>query len=217
MSTPFDRALRGDVVTTETILRDGDVALRGEAIAAIGRGAPPPAGETLDHSGRLILPEMVDGHMRTCSALARTASARYLCVTENELVRPRGSRERNPPFRSADEIPRIREALPDRRGLPPILMATGCAERSAPRHGLWPRKGAIRIGSGTDFLVAERGDVRFDQAAIVAREDRRWSPCHARTMRARVAATLPRGKVVWNGAQVLSAPGTGRFAPRQTR
>ncbi|MBW4090820.1 MAG: dihydroorotase family protein [Proteobacteria bacterium] len=453
MSTPFDCVLRGDVVTTETILRDGYVALRGEIIAAIGQGEPPPAGETLDHSGRLILPGLVDGHMHTSSALgwagiegatrsaaaggvttccdmpydvplpvtdadrlaekigwvdrtahvdvalygtiaktggldaiaglaaagisafklstyeydavrfpridhptmlaafaaiaktglpvaihnedqelveSLTAQARaagqndpimhcrtrpplaetmadleifemglatgahvhiahsslargfdiaqaframggqatgeaciqYLCMTEDDLVRLRGFGKCNPPFRSADEIPRMWEALLDgriayvstdhapwprarktdpdifacaagltgmqsfaplmftlldERGLSPTVMATYCAERSAQLHGLWPKKGAIRIGSDADFVVLERGDFRFDQAAIVDREDQRWSPYHGRTMRARVAATVLRGQVVWDGAQVLSVPGTGRFVPRQTR
>ena len=453
MSTPFDRVIRGDVVTTETILRDGYVALRGETIAAIGQGVPPPAGETLDHSGRLILPGLVDGHMHTSSALgwagiegatrsaaaggvttccdmpydvplpvtdagklaekigwvdrtahvdvalygtiaktgglgaiaelaaagisafklstyeydavrfpridhptmlaafaaiaktglpvaihnedqelveSLTAEARaagrtdpimhcrtrpplaetmadleifemglatgahvhiahsslargfdiaqaframggqatgeaciqYLCMTEEDVVRLRGFGKCNPPFRSADEIPRMWEALLagriayvstdhapwpharktdpdifvcaagltgmqsfaplmftllDERGLSPTLMATYCAERSAQLHGLWPKKGAIRIGSDADFAVLERGDFRFDQSAIVDREDQRWSPYHGRPMRVRVAATILRGQTVWDGAHVLTVPGTGRFVPRQTR
>ena len=69
MSAPFDRVILGDVVTTDTILRRGYVAVRGETIAAIGQGEPPPAAETVDHSGRLILPGLVDGHMHTSSAL----------------------------------------------------------------------------------------------------------------------------------------------------
>ena len=69
MSAPFDRVILGDVVTTDTILRRGYIAVRGETIAAIGQGEPPPAAETVDHSGRLILPGLVDGHMHTSSAL----------------------------------------------------------------------------------------------------------------------------------------------------
>src|SRR6185437_14783022 len=46
----------------------GYVAVRGETIAAIGEGAPPPATEIIDHSGRLILPGLVDGHMHTSSS-----------------------------------------------------------------------------------------------------------------------------------------------------
>ncbi|MGH7153522.1 MAG: dihydroorotase, partial [Acetobacteraceae bacterium] len=69
MSVPFDRIIRGDVVTADTILKDGYIAVRGEVISAIGQGDPPPAREMLDYSGKLILPGLVDGHMHTSSAI----------------------------------------------------------------------------------------------------------------------------------------------------
>lgn len=69
MSDAFDSVVIGDLVDTDRVLRDGYVAVRGEAIAAIGQGAPPPAAQTLDHRGRLILPGLVDGHMHTGSAI----------------------------------------------------------------------------------------------------------------------------------------------------
>src|SRR5215470_6673291 len=68
MSAPFDRVIIGDIVTSETIIRGGYVAVRGETIAAIGEGVPPPASEIIDHSGKLILPGLVDGHMHTSSS-----------------------------------------------------------------------------------------------------------------------------------------------------
>ena len=43
--------------------------------------------------------------------------------------------------------------LLDERGLPPTLMATYCAERSARMHGLWPRKGALRVGSDAAAML----------------------------------------------------------------
>ncbi len=444
--------IRGDVVTGETILKQGYVAVRGETIAAIGHGTPPPATETLDYSGKLILPGLVDGHMHTSSALGwagiegatcsaaaggvttccdmpydvphpvtdaskladkigwveRTAHVdmalygtitktggvdaipdlasggisafklstyeydpvrfpridhptmlaafgaiaatglpvaihnedqelvetltnearaagrtepimhcrtrppvvetmadleifemaletgahvhiahsslargfniaesfrrmgakatgeaciQYLCMTEDDIVRLGGRGKCNPPFRTAAEIPRMwdalladriayvstdhapwpieRKTLPDifacgagliglqsfaplmytlldERGLSPTLMATYCAERTAKMHGLWPKKGAIRIGSDADLLVLERGDFTFNEAAIVDRPELRWSPYHGRHMRARVAATLLRGRLIWDGAQVLAKPGDGQFVRRQT-
>ncbi len=69
MATPFDRVFLGDVVTSSEVIRGGYVAVRGETIAAIGRGAPPPAGEIIDHTGKMIMPGLVDGHMHTSSAL----------------------------------------------------------------------------------------------------------------------------------------------------
>jgi allantoinase len=107
--------------------------------------------------------------------------------------------------------------LLDERGLPPTMMATYCAERSAQLHGLWPRKGALRVGSDADLCVLERGDFTFDEAAIVDRPELRWSPYHGRRMRARVAATFLRGRVIWDGSRLLAQPGDGHFLCRGAR
>lgn len=107
--------------------------------------------------------------------------------------------------------------LLDERGLSPSLLATYCAERSARLHGLYPKKGALRVGSDCDLLVLQPGDFTFDEADIVDRPELRWSPWHGRRMRARVAATVLRGEPVWDGARVLATPGSGRFVPRQAQ
>jgi allantoinase len=101
------------------------------------------------------------------------------------------------------------------RGLSPTLMATYTAERSAKLHGLYPKKGCIRVGSDCDLVVMEPGNFTFDEATIQDRPEMRWSPYHGRAMRARVAATVLRGQVIWNGAEVLAVPGTGQFVKRQ--
>ena len=67
-ATPFDRVIRGDIVLTDRVLRDGYVAIRGETIAAIGEGLSPPAKDVVDHSGKYVLPGLVDGHMHTSSS-----------------------------------------------------------------------------------------------------------------------------------------------------
>jgi allantoinase len=105
--------------------------------------------------------------------------------------------------------------LLEERGLPLTLMARYCAERPALFHGLAPRKGSIRLGADADFCVMRRADYAFDAAAIVDREENRWSPYDGRRMSARVAATILRGRTIWDGTQVLAAPGTGGFLPRQ--
>jgi allantoinase len=104
--------------------------------------------------------------------------------------------------------------LLDERGLPPSVMATYCAERPARHHGLDGRKGAIAPGKDADLLVLEPGRFTFDEAQIQDRPELRWSPYHGRPMRARVAATLLRGRVVWDGRAVLAEPGDGRFIRR---
>jgi allantoinase len=453
VSVPFDRVIIGEVVTSDTVIPHGYIAVRGETIAAIGEGAPPPANQIIDHSDRLILPGLVDGHMHTSSStgwpgietatksaaaggvttcvdmpydvprpvtdaailadkigwvertahvdmalygtitkvggigaitglaadgisafklstyeydavrfpridhptmlaafreiaktglpvaihnedqelvemltaqaraegrtdpimhcrtrppLAETmadleifemaletgahvhiahsslargfeiadvfrgmgaettgeACIQYLCMTEDDIVRLGGKGKCNPPFRTAAEVERMwqcltagkiayvstdhapwpieRKTLPDifangagltglqsfaplmfslleERGLPPTLMATYCAENSARMHGLWPRKGAIRVGSDADLCVLERGDFVFDEAAIQDRPEMRWSPYHGQRMHARVAAAYLRGVLIWDGANVLARPGDGRFVRRQVR
>ena len=66
---PFDLVINGDIVLSDRVIAGGYVAVRGETIAAIGEGAPPPAKAMAAHDGRLILPGLVDGHMHTSSAL----------------------------------------------------------------------------------------------------------------------------------------------------
>ncbi len=451
MSTLFDRVITGTIVTTDAILREGYVAVRGEVIAAIGQGVPPVAEATISHGDNLIFPGLVDGHMHTSSstgwpgietasrsaaaggvttccdmpydvplpvtdaallrdkidwvertshvdmalygtitktggvhaipelaaggisafklstyeydairfpridhptmlaafhAIAKTglpcaihnedqelvetltAEARaagrtdpimhcrtrpplaesmadleifemaletgahvhiahssiargftlaeefrrlgakttgeacihYLCMTEDDIVRLKGFGKCNPPFRTAAEVermwgmliadkiayvstdhapwPRERKtgddiftcgagltglqsfaplmfSLLEERGLSPMLMATYCAERSAKLHGIWPKKGAIRVGSDADLVVLERGDFSFDENSLVDRPEMNWSPYHGRPMRARVAATWLRGRMIWDGVSVLSKLGDGRFVRRQ--
>ena len=188
------------------------------------------------------------------------ACIHYLCMTEDDIVRLKGFGKCNPPFRTAAEVERMWEclladkiayistdhapwprarklgddifacgagltglqsfaplmfSLLEERGLPPTLMATYCAERSAKLHGLWPRKGAIRVGSDADLVVLEPGNFTFDEKVLVDRPEMNWSAYHGRPMRARVAATWLRGRMIWNGETVLSKPGDGRFVARQ--
>jgi allantoinase len=188
------------------------------------------------------------------------ACIQYLCMTEDDLVRLGGRGKCNPPFRRADEVERMWDALAadkiayvstdhapwpadrkqsadifacgagltglqsfapvmftllDERGLSPTLMATYCARRSAQLHGIWPRKGEIAVGSDADLVVLEQGEFTFDESDIQDVPVMRWSPYHGRPLRARVAATLLRGQVIWDGATVLAQPGGGRFVRRE--
>lgn len=187
------------------------------------------------------------------------ACIQYLCLTEDDIIRLAGIAKCNPPVRTAAEVERMwqcltrdkiayvstdhapwpiaRKTLPDifdcgagltglqsfaplmfslleERGLPLTLMATYCAERSARLHGLWPKKGSLGVGADADLVVMERGDFTFDQSAILDRPEMRWSPYHGRRMRGRVAATYLRGKLIWDGTQLLAKPGDGRFVAR---
>jgi allantoinase len=106
-------------------------------------------------------------------------------------------------------------SLLKQRGLSPSLMALYCAERPARFHGLYPKKGALRVGADADLLVMEEGDFTFDARDIQDQEDAKWSPYDGMKVKGRVAATWLRGKQIWDGKQVLAKPGAGRFVPRQ--
>ena len=104
--------------------------------------------------------------------------------------------------------------LLEERGLPPTMMAMYCARRSAQLHGIWPRKGEIAPGSDADLVVIEPGAFTFDEAAIEDVPAMRWSPYHGRALRGRVAATMLRGRLIWDGRTVLARPGQGQFVRR---
>lgn len=104
--------------------------------------------------------------------------------------------------------------LLSKRGLPPTMLATYCAERTARFHGLYPQKGAIRVGSDADLCVIRPGRVTFDEATIVDRPECRWSPYHGMEMAGAVTATLLRGTLIYSAGNVLARPGTGRFVKR---
>ncbi len=65
---PYDLLLRGDIVLSSGVVKDGHVAIREGRIAAIGEGVPPPAKVVADHRGKLVMPGLVDGHMHTSSS-----------------------------------------------------------------------------------------------------------------------------------------------------
>ncbi|WP_372618720.1 dihydroorotase [Falsiroseomonas sp.] len=67
-ATPFDLVITGDIVLSDRVVTGGYVAVRGETIAAIGEGAPPPARAVAHHAGKLVMPGLVDGHMHTASS-----------------------------------------------------------------------------------------------------------------------------------------------------
>jgi len=64
----FDLIVRGDLVLPDRVLKDGYLAVQGDAIGAIGVGLAPKARETLDARGNLIFPGIIDGQVHAGSA-----------------------------------------------------------------------------------------------------------------------------------------------------
>ncbi len=107
-------------------------------------------------------------------------------------------------------LPLFFTAAIDQRGQPLPVVARLLAEAPAMHFGLYPRKGAIVVGADADFAIAERGRFTFDEQRQHCRRAP-WSPYHGRAVGMRVAATYLRGKHIFDGTEVLAAPGDGRF------
>lgn len=95
---------------------------------------------------------------------------------------------------------------------PERVIATYLAEKPATFFGLWPRKGALTVGADADIVVLAPGAYRFD--ASTTRDGLNWSPYDGETFDARVATTVLRGRIAWDGETILAEPGSGRFQPR---
>lgn len=122
-------------------------------------------------------------------------------------------------YEAGPGVPGIESLLPafytglEMRGFDaPRALAAHLSEKPAKLFGLWPRKGAIALGADADLVVLEPG--RFPYDSRHAHDDVNWSPYDGMVFTVRVAATLVRGTSVWDGTDVLVAPGFGRFVRR---
>ena len=85
---------------------------------------------------------------------------------------------------------------------------------SAPARffGIAARKGAIEPGRDADFAVIEDGCFPWNEAR--SHDGLNWSPYHGHDFAARCAATYLRGDLVWDGKDILNAPGRGSYVRR---
>ncbi|MBI4182429.1 MAG: amidohydrolase family protein [Proteobacteria bacterium] len=95
------------------------------------------------------------------------------------------------------------------RGLPIEAMSYYLSEAPARHFGLYPRKGALKVGSDADIVVLDPTPFVFDEAAIP--DTVRSSLYHGRRFAGRIAATFVRGRKAFDGERVLVEKGFGRF------
>lgn len=92
-------------------------------------------------------------------------------------------------------------------------LARICCENPARVFGLYPRKGAVEAGADADLVI-------YDPSSRTTVEDAGlhsaagYSPFHGMDVRGRVAMTVLRGEIAYDGATVLAPSGHGRFIPR---
>ncbi len=78
--------------------------------------------------------------------------------------------------------------------------------------GLYPRKGAIRVGSDADLALWDpEREVTIGNAMLHHACDH--TPYEGRRVRGWPVTTISRGEVVWHEGEVFSRPGRGRFVP----
>ncbi len=96
------------------------------------------------------------------------------------------------------------------RDLSPVFAARLLADNPARLFRIGHRKGALRPGCDADIVVMAHDPHRYDPSAsghnVVG-----WSPYEGMELPYRPVATFQRGRVVFDGTDVIAAPGAGRF------
>jgi dihydroorotase (multifunctional complex type) len=87
------------------------------------------------------------------------------------------------------------------------------SEAPARLLGLYPRKGAIRVGADADVVL-----VNIDEDHVLRNEEiiskAGWTPFDGYRVKGRPVITVLRGRVVAQDGKVVAEPGTGMFATR---
>lgn len=87
------------------------------------------------------------------------------------------------------------------------------SETPARMYGLYPRKGAIQVGSDADFTVANMAE-SYKLEARDMHTSCGWTPYEGWEITGKVSHTILRGKVVMQAGEILGKPGDGHFIQR---
>jgi allantoinase len=100
-----------------------------------------------------------------------------------------------------------------RRDISLAAVAQLLCTQPAKLFGLYPRKGAVRIGADADFAIVERNGRREIRAADLEfhLEQSRWTPYEGREVRVFPIYTLLRGRLIYADGEVVGSPGDGSY------
>ena len=147
------------------------------------------------------------------------AAGRVAFVSSDHSSWPISGKNTDSIFSAGAGVPGLETLLPafytsaDQRGLhAAVLCADQLSARPAKFFGLWPRKGAIRVGADADIAVLSPGLHVWDSAR--SHDDLNWSPFDGCRFTGRVTASFVRGALAWNGQQVVAIPGSGQYVQR---
>lgn len=88
------------------------------------------------------------------------------------------------------------------------------AETPARLYGLYPRKGAIQIGSDADFTIVDMSQT-YPLEAEHMNTSCGWIPYEGWSVTGKITHTIIRGKAVMQNGKIIGLPGYGRFVKRQ--
>ena len=97
-----------------------------------------------------------------------------------------------------------------RRGMSVEALVRLVSENPARLMGLYPQKGAIRVGSDADLTILDPG-ARWTLSPEMLLHKNKHSPYLGMEFEGRVEATLVRGTIVYDGKRIAAEPGYGRF------
>lgn len=87
------------------------------------------------------------------------------------------------------------------------------SQNPAKRFGLYPRKGAIKIGADADLVAVEvKKEWKIKSDILHQRSD--WTPFEGLKVKGSVEMTMVRGQVVAMEGELHGKPGLGEFLPR---
>src|ERR1700755_929713 len=79
--------------------------------------------------------------------------------------------------------------------------------------GMYPRKGALAVGSDADIVVLDTGQQKMIRAVDLHQTD--YTPWEGYVVTAWPSMTVLRGKVMVEDGQFLGDPKDGQFLPRK--
>lgn len=89
-------------------------------------------------------------------------------------------------------------------------------EKPARIYGLYPRKGAIQVGSDADIVMVDMNkEMRISQDTLITKA--MWSSFEGLTLKGTPVLTMVRGEVVAEDRVILGKPEYGSFVPRQLK
>jgi dihydroorotase-like cyclic amidohydrolase len=97
-----------------------------------------------------------------------------------------------------------------KRGLPLERFAQLTSTAAAKMFGLYPTKGAIRIGADADFAIANLED-RWTLTPDVLLYKCPWTPNDGTEVHGRIVRTIVRGSTVFCDSELVATPGFGRY------